>query len=66
MKQCVLVVKTAMLIDLSEYKVGVILSFEVCGKCKYGKGFRVCQVRTGTGRKESDFEDEKDSLTSSN
>lgn len=37
-----------MSIDLSQYKVGVILSLEDCGKCKSGgKALRACKIRVG-------------------
>ena len=48
-------------IDLSQYKVGIILSLEECGKCKSGKGLRACRVRIGG--QENDFDEEEDCLT---
>jgi tRNA-binding EMAP/Myf-like protein len=36
-----------MSIDVSQYKVGVILSLEECGKSKGGKVLRACQVNVG-------------------
>lgn len=37
-----------MMIDVSQYKVGVILSLEECGKTKGGKVLRACQVDVGS------------------
>ena len=34
-------------IDVSQYKVGVILSLEECGKTRSGKVLRACQVNVG-------------------
>ncbi len=37
-----------MSIDLSQYKIGVILSLEDCGNCKKGgKALRACKIQIG-------------------
>jgi tRNA-binding EMAP/Myf-like protein len=35
------------MVDISEYKVGVILSLEECGKAKGGKALKACKVNIG-------------------
>jgi tRNA-binding EMAP/Myf-like protein len=35
------------MVDISEYKVGVLLSVEDCGKTKSGKALKACKVNIG-------------------
>ena len=35
------------MVDVSQYKVGVVLSLEECGKTKSGKSLRACKVNVG-------------------
>ena len=50
-----------MSIDLSQYKVGIVLSLEECGKCKgnNSKVLRSLKVQVGEGQ----GEDEEDVVT---
>ena len=52
-----------MSVDISQYKVGVVLSLEDCGKCKGGgKSLRACKIRVG-GVDDNNFDDENDVVT---
>lgn len=51
-----------MSVDVSQYKVGLVLSLEDCGKCKSGgKQLRACKIQiSGT---EGDYKEETDVIT---
>lgn len=49
--------------DISQYKVGEILSIEDCGKCKKGgKSLRACKIRIG-GQDNDNYDEEQDIIT---
>ena len=50
-----------MSVDISQYKVGVIISLEDCGSCR-GKALRACKIRIG-GTDDSTYDEATDIVT---